>query len=405
LEHSKIGRSTHREGATGDAVRYATREAAASQVIGTVADRGPGWWDRHEFSLRANARVADKFIVSLPREVVDARERASIINDFVARLTDGRANDVPWIAGIHDRPPDDSANPHAHIVISDRDFASGKRVWGASELKSTERARQAWELAVNAGLERAHSRARVSRRSNADRGLERIPQRKVGPRRGARSRAAIAYNAQIKKTNDEHAALYRELAEIEMAAMPWMKNREARDVAHHSQRSEDINGPRSAPPAAPAPLTPSLVEPEWATTPAAQPPDHAPSLDPPGALPQTPEPGSARQRATATSILREFRDLLAADRRRDPDAQHAYARLETIARREPILAAQPIAENYRPKLLAAARDAARSIGERVALFAQFAVRVAEAMEAHVAQREADRARGERKPPGGHSGGR
>jgi hypothetical protein len=375
-------------------------------VIGTVAAEKPSWWDRHALSMRANARVCDKFIVALPKEV-DASDRASVVRDFVARLT-GDADSLPWLAAIHDRG-DDAANPHAHVMISDRSFADGRRVWGASELKSTERAREAWEVAANNALERTRTRARVSRRSHADRGLERVPTRHVGPKRGARSHSAIEHNKRAQEFNAQHAAHYRELAEIEMAAMPWVRSREARDVAHHSQRSEGVNGPRSAPPAAPAPLTPSLNEkPEWATTPAAQPPNHAPSLDPiGGSAPAPPEPGSARQQrvTTAASIAREFRELLAADRRRDPDAQHAYDRLETIARREPILADKPIDDRFRPKLIAAARDAARSIAERVALFAEIARKVSDAMEQHVVQRDADRRRGERTPPGGHSGGR
>ncbi len=85
-----------------------------------------------------------------------------------------------WFAAIHDRG-DDAANPHAHVVIRDRAIDSGKRVLKTSERGSTERLRRAWELSVNAALECAGSNARVSRESNAARGIEDVPTVHLGP--------------------------------------------------------------------------------------------------------------------------------------------------------------------------------------------------------------------------------
>jgi hypothetical protein len=66
-------------------------------------------------------------------------------------MTKGRA---AWLAAIHDKGKD-AHNPHAHLVIRDRDIKTGKRVFEFSEKGSTTRARQIWQECVNEALERA----------------------------------------------------------------------------------------------------------------------------------------------------------------------------------------------------------------------------------------------------------
>ncbi|MGB8203794.1 MAG: MobA/MobL family protein, partial [Candidatus Baltobacteraceae bacterium] len=123
-----------------------------------------------------NARVVDKLVVALPREL-DANARRELVRDFCEDVTGGR---MPYVAAIHDKG-EDAENPHAHVMLRDRDFATGKRVLQTTERGSTERLREAWEVAANRALERAGVAERIDRRSLAAQGIEREPTRHIGP--------------------------------------------------------------------------------------------------------------------------------------------------------------------------------------------------------------------------------
>ncbi|NMQ21427.1 hypothetical protein E4P82_20790, partial [Candidatus Competibacter phosphatis] len=136
------------------------------------------WLDREERRDRQNARVIDKLTVALPREL-DPLQRRGLVMAFAERVTQGRA---AWFAAIH-QSGRDAHNPHAHIVIRDRDPETGKRVALLSEKGACRNIRLLWEQAVNAALEAQGSAQRVTRLSHAVRGIEALPQRHRGPQR------------------------------------------------------------------------------------------------------------------------------------------------------------------------------------------------------------------------------
>lgn len=179
LNHSTVGRTTHAPRTASANARYITREEACTQVLGrrmpTERDELYAWLDGQEDKDRKNARVIDKVMVALPRELTHA-QNAELVTEFAEGLTKGRAS---WVAGIHDGPGD-ADNPHAHIILRDRDFETGKRVMELSEKGSTERIRIAWEERVNTALERAGFEVRVDRRTLEAQGLKREPEIHVG---------------------------------------------------------------------------------------------------------------------------------------------------------------------------------------------------------------------------------
>ncbi len=179
LNHSTVGRTTHAPRTASANARYITREAACTQVLGrrmpTERDELYAWLDGQEDKDRKNARVIDKVMVALPRELTHA-QNAELVTEFAEGLTKGRAS---WVAGIHDGPGD-ADNPHCHIIFRDRDFETGKRVMELSEKGSTERIRIAWEERVNAALERAGLEVRVDRRTLEAQGIKREPEIHVG---------------------------------------------------------------------------------------------------------------------------------------------------------------------------------------------------------------------------------
>tara|TARA_X000000368_G_scaffold57348_1_gene40634 strand:- start:11642 stop:12970 length:1329 start_codon:yes stop_codon:yes gene_type:complete len=192
LNHKSVGRATHAPGTASAHVQYIMRPRAASEIIAhQMPDRmGPAmsWMDEQEQASRKNARVIDKVMVALPREL-DAVQRAELIREFGQAVTGNR---TPWVAAMHDMGKD-AQNPHAHFIFRDRDIESGKRVLRLSDsARDREKAglepngtawlRQVWELKANQALERAGHDTRIDRRSLEAQGIDREPGVHIGPK-------------------------------------------------------------------------------------------------------------------------------------------------------------------------------------------------------------------------------
>lgn len=190
LHHSSIGKSTQAQPFTAAAhVRYVTRESACSRTAAARMPEKPGelmgWFRAAEQADRKNARVCDKVMLALPREL-DAVQRGELVRAFADRVTAGKA---AWFAAFHEAGKD-ADNPHCHLIIRDRHPETGKRVIGMSEAGSTERLRLAWEEACNRALAEAEQEVRVSRLTLEAQRIERQPtvHEGVRARRMARDR-------------------------------------------------------------------------------------------------------------------------------------------------------------------------------------------------------------------------
>lgn len=193
LHHSPIGKSTQAQPYTAAAhINYITRKSAMSlmqkaRLPGQSPREIAGYLKQCEDQDRKNARVIDKVMLALPKELSQT-ERIGLIREFAEHVTQGRA---PWLAAFHDKGKD-TQNPHCHLVIRDRDPKTGKRVIGTSEIGSTERLRESWEKYANDALKRAGRAERIDRRTLAEQGIEREPTIHEGPqsqamdKRGAR---------------------------------------------------------------------------------------------------------------------------------------------------------------------------------------------------------------------------
>jgi len=185
LKHASVGRSTHAAGTAGAHVSYITRTGACREVLGSdmpvpaAGERGGearAWLDAQEEADRKNARVIDKVTIALPREL-DAVQRVELVRAFAAEVTQGR---VPWLAAVHDQGKD-AENPHAHVVLRDRDLETGKMALRMSQSGSTEMLRETWERVCNHALERAGVDERIDRRTLEAQGIEREPTKHIGP--------------------------------------------------------------------------------------------------------------------------------------------------------------------------------------------------------------------------------
>jgi len=216
LSHSPVSRtSVAAGGATpGAAADYITRSSALTSLVGSIPDAPTldittvRRWARsfEQIDTRKNARLCDKLIVALPRELTEA-QRLDLLRDFADRLGQGR---ISWVAAVH-AGGKDAENPHAHIILRDRDrLDPTKRVIGTTSKGSTEMIRQAWQAATNDALERAGRAERIDMRSYARQGKDQLPTVHLGATATAQERRGEATdrgdaNRRIEAINRAHS--------------------------------------------------------------------------------------------------------------------------------------------------------------------------------------------------------
>jgi len=293
LHHGSVGRSTHAAGTAGAHIDYIARAHACREVLGArmplplPGERGGearAWLDAQEAGERKNGRVIDKLMLALPRELTPA-QRAELVRGFAEEVTQERA---PWLAALHA----DAGNPHAHLVIRDKDPATGKRVAGLSEKGSTERLREAWEAAANAALARAGQEAQIDRRSLAEQGIEREAQIHVGPRVEAMERQGKPVQSRERTTARGRVVRW---PEIDRGRSRAARNAELRDMARAApqrpvQRVLAPTPTHPFPPARKGPVRPPQAP--QGRSPGVQP--SAPPPFPPAATPPLPSEVQAR---------------------------------------------------------------------------------------------------------------
>ena len=220
LRLTPIGKTTQQRPFTAAAhVRYITRKEAMTlsmaERMPETGARAMRWLKAEEKADRKNARVADKMIMALPREL-SADQQAKLVYDFAEALTQRRAS---WFAAIHAKGKDHD-NPHCHLIVRDRDIVTGRRVVmfsaGAKDIKqraaSGERSptalrmiRALWEEYANAALEAAGRPERIDRRTLAEQGVSRDAQVHEGPNIRAMHRRG--YRPQSKERQVRNRAL------------------------------------------------------------------------------------------------------------------------------------------------------------------------------------------------------
>ena len=222
FNHDSFGKTTNRAGAAGDNAAYNAREnetrldhsrqdgtaagnaaynareeatfAVRSHVIPADPKEAEAWFREQERGERKNARMSDRFIGALPRELTPEQCIAAV-ESFCHEVTQDR---VPWHFALHlelDKKNDPDWNPHAHIIFRDRDIENGRRFLYTSagpkeraelaekgiEFWTTKDFRVEWEGQMNRALERAGHEVRIDHRSLKEQGIDREPQIHIGP--------------------------------------------------------------------------------------------------------------------------------------------------------------------------------------------------------------------------------
>ena len=168
--------------------------AVRSHIIPPEPDKARAWFDAQEKNERKNARMSDRFIGALPRELTP-EQCIGAVESFCREVTKDR---IPWHFALHlelERQGTADWNPHTHIIFRDRDIETGRRYLYTSagpkeraelaakgvEYWTTKDFRTEWEQQMNRALERAGQEARIDRRSLKEQGIDRDAQIHIGP--------------------------------------------------------------------------------------------------------------------------------------------------------------------------------------------------------------------------------
>ena len=148
-----------------------------------MQDRAALWSGVEAAEKRKDAQLAREVHFSLPREL-DKGQRIELIREFCQREFVARG----MIADIAIHNPsgrDGGEQPHAHVMLTTRvltgeSFGPKERGWNDKALYEAWRER--WADHANRSLERIGSGERIEHRSFAERGIDREPEPKLGPK-------------------------------------------------------------------------------------------------------------------------------------------------------------------------------------------------------------------------------
>ena len=166
-------------------------------------DNPKDFWKAADEFERANGQTYKEIEVALPRELTTG-QRQELVREFVNKELSAHA--YTW--AIHNKKASDGQmQPHAHIMFSPRQQdkiersreqyfkrANGKEPakggckksdrWAGSlsvQAKNVEKVRERWAVAVNRSYEKAGRVEKVDHRSLADQGIDRKPEKHMGP--------------------------------------------------------------------------------------------------------------------------------------------------------------------------------------------------------------------------------
>lgn len=192
-----------------------------------VHDRNQLWNNVEAIEKRKDAQLAREITIALPAELLP-HERYQLVKNFAVEnfVNKGMIADIAF----HD--PDsqgDQRNYHAHIMLTTREitangFGNKNRSWNDKSL--LKEWRENWEQSINKWLERKGIDERVSAKTLAEQGIDRIPTKHIGvtavqmERKGIRTergdlhRAILEFNKNLESSKEEIEQTENELNEL-----------------------------------------------------------------------------------------------------------------------------------------------------------------------------------------------
>ena len=166
---------------------YARRVKGVIHSTILAPEGAPAWatnsgqlWNTVEAGeKRKDAQLAREFVLAVPRELsADAQFETAVDWAKKELITSG------MVAEISLHHPVNGKNPHVHILCTmrkiDGEKFSAKKPREWNDVALLVKQRESWADAVNEALKKAGRDERVDHRSLKDRGLDRLPEPKIG---------------------------------------------------------------------------------------------------------------------------------------------------------------------------------------------------------------------------------
>jgi ATP-dependent exoDNAse (exonuclease V) alpha subunit len=211
---------------------YSRRSKGVVDTTILTPDDAPAWahepgqlWNTVEAGeKRVDAQLAREFILAVPPEL-SAEAQFQTAVDWAKKelVTSG------MIAEVSLHHPKTGRNPHVHILCTmrklDGEKFSAKKSTEWNDVKLLVKQRESWAAAVNTALEKAGREERVDHRSLKDRGLDLIPQPKIG----------VAATAMKRKGVLEDPERFKAVRKVKLLneALPFMREIQRHGVIPH----------------------------------------------------------------------------------------------------------------------------------------------------------------------------
>jgi hypothetical protein len=201
---------------------YSRRKKGIVETAILRPDGAPEWtakpdtlWNTVELGeKRVDAQLAREFILAVPPEL-NAKEQFNLAAGWAQNELVGKG----MVAEVSLHHTKTGNNPHVHILCTmrrlDGDHFSTKKATEWNHVGVLMEWRESWGNAVNTALEKAGREERVDHRSLKDRGIDQIPQPKIGV-------AATAMKRRGAVADPERFKLVRWVKSLN-AVMPWKR--------------------------------------------------------------------------------------------------------------------------------------------------------------------------------------
>jgi ATP-dependent exoDNAse (exonuclease V) alpha subunit len=226
--HSAVAAAAYRTGTkirderAGKTHDYSSRTKGVVESVILRPDNSPAWtaetgslWNSVEMAeKRKDAQLSREFILAVPRELSSKEQFELAVEWAQAELVS-----KGMIAEVSLHNPKGGKNPHVHILATlrtlDGDKFSAKKPREWNEKEQLLDWRESWCKAENAALEKAGRPERVDHRSLKDRGIDRLPEPKIGKEAmGMKERGVV--------DDPERFKLWRFVKSLNFVR-PWLK--------------------------------------------------------------------------------------------------------------------------------------------------------------------------------------
>lgn len=201
---------------------YRRRSKGVVESTILAPDGSPEWvsdeamlWNRVEAGeKRKDSQLAREFILAVPPELTAKEQFQTAVAWARDELV---ATGMVTQVSLHHTK--DGNNPHVHVLCTmrrlDGDKFSAKKATDWNDVAVLEAQRESWEHVANAALERAGRPERIDHRSLKDRGIDRIPEPKIGVAATAMKRRGVV-------ADPERFKLVRYVKSLN-AVRPWLR--------------------------------------------------------------------------------------------------------------------------------------------------------------------------------------